>query len=74
MSEVRGYKVDPQVKSFVEDLEKEVAELRGNWANVKAWVKDSRINYSGGLQYWKGYEEFHGLVRMKIKELEGGKG
>jgi len=45
-------------------------KLKNNWKELKQWVKSKKINFSGEDRFWRGYDDFHGDVRAKIKEIE----
>lgn len=53
-------------------VEKENKRLRENWENLEKWVKGKKINFTGDDRFWRGYDDFHGDVRAKMKELEKG--
>ena len=47
----------------------ENAELKKRWEDLERWVKQSKINFTGGDRFWAGYDDYHGDVRAKMKEL-----
>lgn len=52
----------------------ENAALVKRWVELEAWIKGERINHTGGDRFWFGYEDMHGNIKAKMKELEGGEG
>ena len=51
-------------------LEAENAELKKRWEAFGAWVKESKISCTGDDRFWDGYDDYHGDVKDKMKELE----
>ena len=51
-------------------LVKRVDNLESNWEALKEWIKQNKINCTGGDRFWDGYDDFNGDVEDKIKELE----
>lgn len=69
--DLQAAKTELERKTFINaELRAEKEQLGANWESLKRWVKGKKINFSGDDRFWRGYEDFHGDVRAKMKELE----
>jgi len=51
------------------DDEEEIRELKERWEDLERWVKQQKISCTGGDRFWAGYDDYHGDVKAKMREL-----